>query len=56
MKIDTKIRHVTKPGINLFLELGFPPDKAKRLYAASKKQMCVARPPCGPARRMHEQH
>ena len=23
MKIDTEIRHVTKPGANLFLELGF---------------------------------
>jgi predicted XRE-type DNA-binding protein len=31
MKIDTKIRHVTKPGANLFLELGFTPDEAKRL-------------------------
>jgi len=24
MKIDTEIRHVTKPGANLFLDLGFP--------------------------------
>ena len=30
MKIDTEIRHVTKPGANLFLELGFAPDAAKR--------------------------
>ena len=28
MKIDTEIRHVTKPGANLFLELGFTPDEA----------------------------
>ena len=33
MKIDTEIRHVTKPGANLFLELGFAPDEAKRLQA-----------------------
>ncbi|SCB20541.1 helix-turn-helix domain-containing protein [Cupriavidus alkaliphilus] len=39
MKIDTQIRHVTKPGANLFLELGFPPAEAKRLQAASKKQI-----------------
>lgn len=39
MKIDTKIRHVTKPGANLFLELGFPPAEAKRLKAASKKRI-----------------
>ena len=34
MKIDTEIRHVTKPGANIFLELGFPPAEAKRLHAA----------------------
>ncbi len=39
MKIDTQIRHVTKPGVNLFLELGFPPAEAKRLQAASRKQI-----------------
>jgi predicted XRE-type DNA-binding protein len=39
MKIDTEIRHVTKPGANLFLELGFAPDEAKRLQAASRKQI-----------------
>jgi len=39
MKIDTEVRHVTKPGVNLFLELGFPPDEAKRLHAASRKQI-----------------
>jgi hypothetical protein len=31
MKIDTEIRHVTKPGANLFLELGFTPKEARRL-------------------------
>jgi predicted XRE-type DNA-binding protein len=39
MKIDTAIRHVTKPGSNLFLELGFTPREAKRLEAASRKQI-----------------
>jgi predicted XRE-type DNA-binding protein len=39
MKIDTEIRHVTKPGANLFLELGFEPSEADRLQAASLKQI-----------------
>ncbi|MFM0143127.1 helix-turn-helix domain-containing protein [Paraburkholderia sp. RL18-085-BIA-A] len=39
MTVDTKVRHVTKPGANLFLELGFSVDEAKRLYAASQKQI-----------------
>ena len=39
MKIDTEIRHVTKAGANLFLELGFSPAEAKRLHAASRKQV-----------------
>jgi len=39
MKIDTEIRHVTKPGANLFRKLGFTPDEAKRLQAASRKQI-----------------
>jgi predicted XRE-type DNA-binding protein len=39
VKIDTKIRHVTKPRANLFLELGFAPEEAKRLHAASRKQI-----------------
>ena len=43
MKIDTKIRHVTKPRTNLFLELGFAPDEAKRLQAASRQQINDAR-------------
>ena len=38
-KIDIEIRHVSQPGANLFLELGFPPDEAKRLHAASRKQI-----------------
>ena len=39
MKIDTEIRHVTKPGVNLFLELGFPPDEANRLFLAAQQQI-----------------
>ena len=39
MKVDKKIRHVTKPGANLFRELGFGPDEAKRLQAASRQQI-----------------
>ena len=39
MTIDTEIHHVTKPGANLFLELGFAPDEAKRLQAASHKKI-----------------
>lgn len=37
MTIDTEIRHVTKPGANLFLELGFEPDDAARFYAESRQ-------------------
>jgi predicted XRE-type DNA-binding protein len=39
MTTDTEIRHVTRPGANLFLELGFSPEEAKRLQAASRKQI-----------------
>ena len=39
MTIDTAIRHVTRPGANLFLELGFAPEEARRLQAASRKQI-----------------
>lgn len=39
MKIATDIRHITKPDANLFLELGFSPAEAKRLHAASRKQI-----------------
>lgn len=39
MKIDTEVRRVTKPGANLFLELGFPLAEAKRLHALSHKRI-----------------
>ncbi len=37
MTIDTKIRHVTKRGANLFLELGFSPADAARFQAESQQ-------------------
>jgi len=39
MMIDIEIRHVTKPGENLFRELGFSAKEARRLQAASRKQI-----------------
>jgi len=39
MTTDTEIRRITKPGTNLFLELGFDADEAKRLNEASRKQI-----------------
>lgn len=39
MTVDTEIRHVTKPGANIFLELGFSPEEAKRLQAASRQEI-----------------
>lgn len=39
MTIDTEIRHVTQPGANLFLELGFSDEEAKRLQTASRQQI-----------------
>ncbi|MCX5590706.1 helix-turn-helix domain-containing protein [Alcaligenes endophyticus] len=39
MNINTEIRHTTKAGSNIFLELGFPPEEAKRLQAESKQQI-----------------
>ena len=39
MTTDTKIRHVTPPGANIFLELGFAPAEARRLRAASREQI-----------------
>ena len=39
MTIDTDIRDVTKPGVNLFRELGFSAEEANRLQDASHKQI-----------------
>jgi predicted XRE-type DNA-binding protein len=38
MTIDTELRHITKAGANLFVQLGFSASEAKRLHAASRKQ------------------
>lgn len=36
---DTRVRHVTKRGTDLFAELGFQPAEARRLREESKKQI-----------------
>lgn len=38
-KIDTQIRHVTKPGANLFVELGFSADDARDHQAESRERI-----------------
>jgi len=38
-KIDTQVRHVTKPGANLFAELGFSPEDAGRYQAESRERI-----------------
>ena len=35
-KVDTRIRHVTKPGTNLFAELGFAPEEAQLYQEQSR--------------------
>ena len=37
--IDTKIRHVTQPGANLFVELGFDLNEAEQLQIESRKRI-----------------
>jgi predicted XRE-type DNA-binding protein len=39
MTIDTKSRHRTRAGGNVFLDLGFPPEEAKRLLAHADAQI-----------------
>lgn len=41
--IDSEIRHVTKPGANLFAELGFAPGEAERCQAESRKRIVETR-------------
>ena len=38
-KIDTAVRHVTKPGANLFSELGFSGEEAQRHQADLREQI-----------------
>ncbi|MGZ8160330.1 MAG: helix-turn-helix domain-containing protein [Methylobacter sp.] len=42
MNIDTEIRHVTPPGANLFLELGFAQDEAAHFQAESQQRINAA--------------
>lgn len=37
MSIDTEIRHVTKPGANIFLDLGFEAEEANQLHADAQR-------------------
>ena len=39
MKVDTKSRHRTKAGGNVFVDLGFPPKEAQRLLAHADAQI-----------------
>src|SRR6266540_4368312 len=39
MSIHTKSRHRTKSGGNVFLDLGFPPEGAKRILAHADAQI-----------------
>lgn len=39
MTIDTEIRHITKPGANLFLELGFDAAEAAHFQAESQQRI-----------------
>ena len=39
MNIDTEIRHVTKAGTNIFLDLGFDAEEAEQLYAELQRQV-----------------
>ncbi len=39
MTIDTEVRHITKPGANLFLELGFDKTEAAYLQAESQQRI-----------------
>jgi predicted XRE-type DNA-binding protein len=39
MNIDTEIRHITKAGTNIFLDLGFDVEEAEQLHAESRRQI-----------------
>jgi predicted XRE-type DNA-binding protein len=41
-KIDTSIEHITPAGTNIFLDLGFSPEEAERLYADSSVEIAHA--------------
>ena len=39
IEIDTKIRHVTNSGTNLFLDLGIEPEEAERCHIESRQHI-----------------
>ncbi len=39
IEIDIKIRHVTKAGSNLFLDLGIEPEEAERCHIESREHI-----------------
>jgi hypothetical protein len=43
MDIDSKIRHTTPPGANLFAELGFAPAEAEQFQAELRLQIDQAK-------------
>ena len=43
MIVDTGIRHATRAGGNLFLELGFSAAEARKLHALSRKEIDATR-------------
>lgn len=42
-KIDTRIRHITPAGTNIFLDLGFSSEEAEQLYADSRNEIANAK-------------
>ncbi|MGB4246921.1 MAG: XRE family transcriptional regulator [Pseudohongiellaceae bacterium] len=42
MTTETKINHTTPAGTNIFLELGFDPEEAKHLHAASQREIRIS--------------
>lgn len=42
-KIDTRIRHITPAGTNIFLDLGFSSEEAEQLYADSINEIANAK-------------
>ncbi|GEM_PF-2197148 len=44
-KIDSQFHgssHITKPGDNIYLDLGFPPEEAAKLYDESQIKIAAA--------------
>ena len=41
IEIDTKIRHVTKAGSNLFLDLGIEPKEAERCHLSTRQKNLI---------------